>query len=141
MRSRGLFKALNRAANTVNGVAHRHSSRCSMYRHCKWHKESHQAYSLGRKDYAAQYRYAANLLPILYNHNPFPLLLSSMEKAHSMRSPNERERRGKKRRKRNNSVEIVCICVALTNRMPIRRGPPETNLTSLPSASPKPTKA
>lgn len=81
----------------------------------------------GPSPYDARYRYAAKPLPILDNHNPFPLLLSSMEKAHAMISPNERERG------RNTGVKAVCRCVALTNTMPIREGsPPETNMTSPP---------
>lgn len=77
----------------------------SMYSQIVWRKSSSlqfrqkgQKASWGELHHinAAQCRYSANPLPILYNHNPFPLLLSSMEKALSMRSPNEREKEGER---------------------------------------------
>ena len=126
-------------------------------------KENYQSYSLGRKDglppggsftiLMLQCRYAANPLPILYNHNPFPLLLSSMEKAHSMRSPNERE--GEEEEERAITmwkycvcvcvcvcVLCVCVCVCVKGELSptecLLENPPETNLPIPPTVSPRP---
>lgn len=74
------------------------------------------------------YECAAMPLPILYNHNPFPPLLSSMDKG-SLHDITKWERRREKQCHKN----TLCRCGALANTMPITEGSPlDANVTRCP---------
>lgn len=115
----------------------------------KSHKDSSQAYSLGRKgseppggSFTIFILHCIGMLPtcylsfiiIIHFHCYCPPWKRLTPWDHQM---SERERAREQYQCRGS----VCMCVAHTNIMAVRRGPPETNQTSLSLASPKPTEA